>query len=137
MEFNSAWAFSCTFISADAGWIGVVCRCLTLCTCLYRRKKMNVIDGDSHFMEPLDLFERHIDPAYRERAVRIADDPISGERAMLCDNRPMKLRDVDEVLGLLSGYGQKEAGRDASNFDRYSAYAKQWQDMDARVRFMD
>ena len=98
---------------------------------------MNVIDGDSHFMEPLDLYERYIDPAYRERAVRIADDPATGRRTMLCDNRPMKLRDVDEVLGLLSGYGQKEAGRDASNFDRYTAYAEQWQDMDARVRFMD
>ena len=86
---------------------------------------MNVIDGDSHFMEPLDLYERYIDPAYRERAVRVADDPISGKRTMLCDNRPMKLRDVHEVLGLLSGYGQKEMGRDASNFDRYAAYADQ------------
>jgi uncharacterized protein len=98
---------------------------------------MKVIDGDSHFMEPLDLYERHIDPVYRDRAVRIAGDPGSGKRVMLCDNRPMKLRDVDEVLGILSGYGQKETGRDISNFDRYMGYAEQWQDMDARVRFMD
>ena len=32
-----------------------------------------VVDGDSHFMEPLDLFERHVDPHFRERAVKIAD----------------------------------------------------------------
>src|SRR5580693_5825927 len=67
-----------------------------------------VVDGDSHFMEPLDLFERHIDPRLRERAVRIAEDSVTHKRAMVVDGRPMRLRDVDEVLGILSGYGQKE-----------------------------
>jgi predicted TIM-barrel fold metal-dependent hydrolase len=98
---------------------------------------MKAVDGDSHFMEPLDLFERHIDPGLRDRAVRLATDPATGTRIMLCDNRPMKLRDVEDVLGLLCGYGQKEEGAQAGNFDRYMAYSAQWQDMVARVRFLD
>jgi hypothetical protein len=61
-----------------------------------------VVDGDSHFMEPLDMFERYIDPAFRDRTVRLATDPASGKRAMIVNNKPMKLRDVEEVLGLLS-----------------------------------
>ena len=30
---------------------------------------MTIIDGDSHFMEPLDLFERYTDPKFREQAM--------------------------------------------------------------------
>jgi uncharacterized protein len=97
----------------------------------------DVVDGDSHFMEPLDLYQRYIDPAFRDRTLRLGQDPVSGKRAMLVDNKLMKLRDVEEVLGLLAAYGQKESGRNLSNFDRYIAYSADWQDMDARVRFMD
>ncbi len=96
-----------------------------------------VVDGDSHFMEPLDLYERYIDPPLRDRTVRMGLDPAAGKRVLLVDNKPMKLRDVEEVLGLLTAYGQKEAGRTLSNFDRYIAYSAEWQDMDARVHFMD
>ena len=39
---------------------------------------MHVIDGDSHFMEPLDLYPRYIDPAFRERAMRVEKDPTGG-----------------------------------------------------------
>lgn len=98
---------------------------------------MKAFDGDSHFMEPLDLFEQYIDPAFRDRAVKLATDPATGKRAMLCDNQPLKLRDMEEVLGLLSGYGQKEAGAQIGGFDRYRAFSAQWQDMAARVRFLN
>src|SRR5262245_30999216 len=100
---------------------------------------MKTVDGDSHFMEPLDLFEHHIDPGLRDRAVKIVTDPDTGQRVMLCDNRPLKLRDqeIGELLGIFTGYGQKETGTNASNFDQYMAYSAQWQDMDARVRFLD
>jgi predicted TIM-barrel fold metal-dependent hydrolase len=96
-----------------------------------------VIDGDSHFMEPLDLFERYTDPTFRGRTLTLGKDPASGKRAMLVDGKPMKLRDVEEVLGLLTGYGQKESGHSMDTFDRYVAYNSRWQDMDARTRFMD
>lgn len=96
-----------------------------------------VVDGDSHFMEPLDLYQRYIDPSLRERAVRMDRDSDTGRQLLLVNNRPMRLRDVEEVLGLLAAYRQKESGRTLSNFDRYIAYSAEWQDMDARVRFLD
>jgi predicted TIM-barrel fold metal-dependent hydrolase len=98
---------------------------------------MPIIDGDSHFMEPFDLFERYCDPAYRQRVCRIGKDSATGERMLLVDERPMSLLDVEELLGALVGYGQKEAGRDLNSFDRYAEENLAWQDMDARVRFLD
>lgn len=98
---------------------------------------MKAIDGDSHFMEPMDLFERYIDPAFRDRTVKLIRDPQTGKATMLADNKPLKLRDVDQIMGLLTGYGEKEQGLNIGNFDRYLGYSKQWQDMDARVRFLD
>ena len=98
---------------------------------------MKAIDGDSHFMEPMDLFERYIDPAFRERTVKMVRDPESGKATMLADSKPLKLRDVDQVMGILVGYGEKEQGLNIGNFDRYLGYSQQWQDMDARVRFLD
>ncbi len=41
---------------------------------------MRVVDGDSHFMEPLDLFERYIDPAFRDRTLKLASSAISTRR---------------------------------------------------------
>jgi hypothetical protein len=98
---------------------------------------MKAIDGDSHFMEPMDLFERYIDPAFRERTVKMVRDPETGKATMLADNKPLKLRDVDQIMGLLVAYGEKEQGLNVGNFDRYLGYSQQWQDMDARVRFLD
>jgi uncharacterized protein len=96
-----------------------------------------MVDGDSHFLEPLDLFEQHVEPRFRERAVKIATDPITRRRAMVVDGKPMKLRDVEEVLAILSGYGQKEQGGTISTFDRYAVYSAEWQDMTARIHFLD
>ena len=98
---------------------------------------MKAIDGDSHFMEPMDLFERYIDPAFRERTVRMASDPETGKAEMLADGKALRLRDVDQIMGILVGYGEKEQGLNIGNFDRYLGYSQQWQDMDARVRFLD
>ncbi len=98
---------------------------------------MKIIDGDSHFMEPLDLFERYTESAYRERVMRVETDPASGIRRMLVDGKLMQILDVEEVLGIAVGYGQKEAGRDIGSFDRYLAFSSEWQDMDKRVHFLD
>ncbi len=98
---------------------------------------MRMIDGDAHFIEPLDLFERYIDPAYRERAMQLKRDPATGTTQFLVDQKPMKIFDVEAFLGAVVGYGQKEVGRDLGNFDRYLYYAADWQDMSKRVRFLD
>src|SRR5262245_51674375 len=98
---------------------------------------VGVVDGDSHFMEPLDLFEEHVEPRFRERAVRLATDPVTHQRARMVESNPMRLSDVEEVLGIVSGYGQKEECGTTSTFDRYAAYSSDWQDMTARTRFLD
>ena len=98
---------------------------------------MKIIDGDSHFMEPLDLYERYIEPAYRERAMRVETDPTSGNRKLLVDGRPMQILDVEQALGIAVAYGQKEAGQDIDSFDRYLAFSADWQNMDKRVGFLD
>ena len=33
----------------------------------------NVIDADGHILEPLDLWDRYIDPKFRERRPRFVD----------------------------------------------------------------
>ncbi len=98
---------------------------------------MRVIDGDAHFLEPLDLFERYIDPAYRERAMQLKVDPTTGTKQFLVEQKPMKIFDVEAFLGAVAGYGQKETGHDLSNFDRYLYHAAGWQDMGKRVQFLD
>ena len=81
---------------------------------------MRVIDGDSHFIEPLDLFERYVEPEFRERTVRFAADPKrDGRRVMFVDGRPVELGvDLEQLLAAVVGYGQKEAGENLGSFDR-------------------
>lgn len=98
---------------------------------------MKVIDGDSHFMEPLDLFERCIDPKYREQAMHVEKDPATGELGLIVEGRQLRILNVEELLAAVVGYGQKETGHDLSNFDRYLAFSADWQDMDKRAQFLD
>ena len=98
---------------------------------------MPIIDGDSHFMEPFDLFELHIDPKFKDRCVKLSRDAGTGERGLIVDNQPMLLIDVEELLGALVAYSQKEEGKDLNSFDRYLIENSQWQDMDTRVEFLD
>ena len=98
---------------------------------------MKVIDGDSHFMEPLDLFERFIDPKYRDQAMRVERDPATGAHSLVVEGKPLRILNVDELLAAVVGYGQKETGHDLSNFDRYLAFSADWQDMHKRAQFLD
>ena len=98
---------------------------------------MRVIDGDAHFLEPLDVFERYIDPPYRERAMHVRTHHDTGAKQFLVEQKPMKIFDVEAFLGAVAGYGQKEEGRDLGNFDHYLYHAAEWQDMGKRVQFLD
>ncbi|MGH7932681.1 MAG: amidohydrolase family protein, partial [Candidatus Binataceae bacterium] len=98
---------------------------------------MRFIDGDSHFIEPLDLFTHYIDAPYRERAMRMEIDPTSDQPQLLVDGRPMRLVDVDELLGAVVGYGQKETGRRLGDFPSLLAQSRHWQDMGERIGFLD
>jgi predicted TIM-barrel fold metal-dependent hydrolase len=47
----------------------------------------NIIDADGHILEPPDLWERYIDPKFRERAIRVRRDD-AGEEYLEMDGRP-------------------------------------------------
>src|SRR5438046_8980500 len=40
----------------------------------------NVVDADGHILEPLDLWEKYMEPAFRDRAPRI----VTGENGKQC-----------------------------------------------------
>lgn len=99
---------------------------------------MKIVDGDSHFIEPLDLFPRYIEPAYRERAMCVINDPATGKQRMIVDGKPMHLgSDTEEMLSIIVGHGQKEEGHALNEFDRSLIASTDWQDMDKRVQFID
>src|SRR5262249_29512101 len=43
----------------------------------------NVIDADGHILEPVDIWDRYIDPAYRDRAPKIIIDKDGKERLLV------------------------------------------------------
>src|SRR5262245_22727508 len=80
---------------------------------------MKIVDGDSHLIEPLDLFLRYIEPAYRERAMCVVNDSITGKQRMVVDGKPIHLgNDTEEMLSVIVGHGQKEEGHALNEFDR-------------------
>lgn len=85
---------------------------------------MKSIDGESHFIEPLDLFERYIDPQFRDRAMRIEDR--NGTLTMTVDHRPIRSGNVEQLLGAVVGYGEKEQGHTLQDFDAYKFNSAQW-----------
>ena len=65
-----------------------------------------VIDADGHILEPLDLWDRYMDPAYRERAPRL----------IIGDNGKERLLVEGKILGNPKGLGRLGAvgARDGS-----------------------
>ena len=58
-------------------------------------RQYNVIDSDGHVLEPVDLFAKYIDPAYRDRAPRLIIDTDGKERLLI----------EGQVLGSPKGLG--------------------------------
>ncbi len=74
-----------------------------------------IIDADSHFMEPLDLWERYIEPQYRSRCLRFEREPQSGRHVMVIN----------------------EGSKGLGTFDFTTAFNNTLEDMDKRVQFLD
>ena len=55
----------------------------------------NVIDADGHVLEPVDIWDKYIDPAYRDRAPRMIIDTDGKERLLV----------EGKVLGSQKGFG--------------------------------
>jgi predicted TIM-barrel fold metal-dependent hydrolase len=63
-----------------------------------------VVDADGHVLEPPDVWERYIDPAYRERAIRVRRG-ADGRDGLAIDGRPARLT-TPEMLGGFGGMGK-------------------------------
>ena len=70
-----------------------------------------ILDGDNHFTEPLDCFERYIDPASKDLAIRSVVGP-AGRPLQLFAGRPAKFAagdvtfskdELDKMLGAAPG----------------------------------
>ena len=65
-----------------------------------------LIDCDGHILEPPDLWERYIDPRYRDRALRLRIDPDDGYEYLEIDAKRAKLTRPG-TLGTLGGMGKQ------------------------------
>ena len=43
----------------------------------------NVVDADGHILEPLDLWDKYMDPAFRDRAPRLVKSENGKERLVM------------------------------------------------------
>ena len=59
-----------------------------------------IVDADGHVLEPLDTWQKYIDPKYRDRAVRLEHDE-KGWEVLLFDNKP-----CETVRGTLGAIGR-------------------------------
>src|SRR5580693_6558083 len=58
-------------------------------------RQYNVVDADGHILEPLDLWERYMDPAFHDRAPRLITDKDGKQRLLI----------EEKVLGSSKGLG--------------------------------
>jgi predicted TIM-barrel fold metal-dependent hydrolase len=63
-----------------------------------------VIDADGHVLEPPDVWERYVEPAYRARAIRVRRG-ADGRDFLEIEGRPARLTTPD-MLGGLGGMGK-------------------------------
>ena len=70
-----------------------------------------VVDADGHIMEPSDLWEKNIEPRYRDRALRIRKDE-QGLEYMEIDGRKSKIMNGGSFGGY-SGIGATLEEREA------------------------
>jgi predicted TIM-barrel fold metal-dependent hydrolase len=96
-----------------------------------------VIDADGHVLEPPDLWPRYVEPAWRERAIRVARQR-DGRDALLIDGKPARLT-TTEMLGGFGGMGKSfEALAAACLSGRYAENApRPATDPTARVALLD
>ena len=65
----------------------------------------NVIDADGHILEPLDLWDKYMDPKYRDRAPRLITDNESGKEKLLVEGQQLG---SDQGMGGIGGVGARQ-----------------------------
>src|SRR5262249_16999915 len=63
-----------------------------------------IVDADGHVLEPGDMYQKYIDPQYRERAIRIEVDE-RGHENLIIDNKPYQSESMRGNLGAIGGIG--------------------------------
>lgn len=63
-----------------------------------------VVDADGHVLEPGDMYPRYVDPAYRDRAIRVGVDE-DGYENLFIDGRPYRLPTIRGCMGAIGGIG--------------------------------
>src|SRR5262245_666405 len=91
----------------------------------------NVIDADGHVLEPMDMFEKYMDPTYRERAPRLIVDTDGKERLLI----EGKIYGSHKGLGLLGAIGARQGA--VSDAMKYVEGRKGGFDPHARIVDMD
>jgi len=56
-----------------------------------------ILDADNHFNEPLDCYERYIDPKHRDLAIRYVESPDGGAPLQLFAGRPSKFSNTQVI----------------------------------------
>src|SRR5260370_41384485 len=67
----------------------------------------NVIDADGHILEPLDLWDKYIDPAFRDRAPRVVKGENGKERLVIEEHA---VGDSRIGIGRIGGGGRRAGG---------------------------
>jgi predicted TIM-barrel fold metal-dependent hydrolase len=70
-----------------------------------------IIDADAHFAEPLDLWQKYIEPKYRERAFRVELGETAGQGKIIVDRKVSALFPPEffkDVIPLTVGFGRHE-----------------------------
>jgi len=96
-----------------------------------------IIDADSHFLEPLDLWERYIEPRYRPRCLRFVRRPDKNRYMILVEENTRARFNVEDFLGVVAGFGQKEQGVGLGAFDLSEVFSPTLEDMGKRLQFLD
>src|SRR5437899_12349878 len=65
----------------------------------------NVIDADGHILEPLDLWDNYIDPAFRDRAPRIVKGENGKERLVIEEHT---VGDGQRGIGRIGAVGARQ-----------------------------
>ena len=65
----------------------------------------NVIDADGHILEPLDLWDKYIDPKFRDRAPRIVKGENGKERLVIEEHT---VGDGQRGIGRIGAVGARQ-----------------------------
>ncbi|MBO0709655.1 MAG: amidohydrolase [Acetobacteraceae bacterium] len=93
----------------------------------------NVIDADGHILEPLDLWQRYMDPAYRDQAPSTVVDANGRQRLLIGG----KILGSERGLGTLGAVGSRDGTVVVDDAREYEEGRKGGFDSHARIPDMD